>query len=51
MGGSRCWGVLVGVFLQVACAVVGRVLYRTGVQFPHKLLIFKNEIEVYDYQV
>jgi hypothetical protein len=32
----------VGVFLEVACVVVGKVLYKIGVQFSHKLFDFQE---------
>jgi hypothetical protein len=40
--GLGCRGVFVGVFLQATCVAVGKVLYKIGVQFPHKLLDFQE---------
>jgi len=39
VGGLECF---VGVFLQAASVAVDRVLYKIGVELPHKLLDFQE---------
>ncbi len=46
MGG---FGVLVGVVLEVACLVVGRIFYKLRFTSPTSYSISKNKIRVYDY--